>query len=258
MIFRILFILFTIGIASCNIEKERKVKVDDVFAIGQISKDTIFNGFIKFYDTATGQLVLTSNYKEGQLDGERIDYYSNNKIKSKVYYKDGKQNGDLITYDSTGHITFKQNFYYDLRVGPSIEYKNDEVDKYYFHSLENKELFYLNYDSIKGKKLEQLNDTSFFFWHDNTYSTSDSNDINTDLFLYLPNPPKLNFKYFLCIIDEKYQIRQIIKTFNMKEYWSTIQLDFSNLKKDECFAIRLEIKDEFDSETGTIVMFKKL
>jgi antitoxin component YwqK of YwqJK toxin-antitoxin module len=78
-------------------------------------------------------------------------------------YDNGKINGEVKIFDSTGGLLETQNLYYDLRVGQSIEYKQGRINQYYFYSLENKELLHIDYDSIQGKKIEQLNDTSFFF-----------------------------------------------------------------------------------------------
>jgi hypothetical protein len=245
-------------ISSCDTKKDKRIRVDDVFADGEISKDTVYNGLIKFYDTATKQLIQTANYKEGILDGDRIDYYINGKTKLQLQYKNGKINGEVKIFDSTGEISETQNIYFDLRVGPSIEYKNKQVSQYYFYSIENKELLHINYDSIEGKKIDQLNDTSFFFWHFNDYSTSESNTPKTDLFLYLPNPPKFNFQYSLCIIDDKYNIKQTIKDLNPEKSWDIVNLDYTSLKSNESFAIRLTIDNELDNDDRIASMFKRL
>ncbi len=250
--------LFILTIFSCDSKKNKRVKIDNLFAEGDISKDTIYNGLIKFYDTATMQLFQTANYKAGILDGDRIDYYANGKRKLQLYYESGKINGEIKKYDSIGKVVETQNIYFDLRVGPSIEYKNNEVSQYYFYSLEDKELLHINYDSVKGKKIEQLNDTSFFFWHYVDYSTSESRKPKTDLFIYLPNPPKFNFQYSLCIINNKYDIRQTIKEFKHNKSWEEINLDYSMLRGAESFAIKLTVNNKYDNDDGKAIMFKRL
>ena len=259
MTLRLFFILLlALTISSCDSKKIKRVKVDDIIAEGNISKDTIYNGIIKFYDTATKQLVQTANYKEGILDGDRIDYYTTGKRKLQLHYQNGKINGEVKIFDSTGEVFQTQNIYFDLRVGPSIEYKNKQVGKYYFYSLENKELVHINYDSVKGKRIEQLNDTSFFFWHYNDYSTIESSKPKTDLFIYLPNPPMFNFQYSLCIITNKYDTRHTIKEFTQNKSWEVINLDYSMLRADESFAIKLTVDNEFDNDDGIATMFKRL
>ena len=249
-----MFLILTFS--SCNYQKVKRVIVDDVIAEGEIAHDTIYNGIINFYDTATKKLVQTANYKAGVLDGNRIDYYSNGKINVQLHYDNGKINGEVKIFDTTGKLEQTQNLYYDLRVGPSIEYKNSQVSQYYFYSLENKELLHINYDSIQGKSIEQINDTSLFFFHLNEFTTP----LNKDLFLYLPNPPNLNFKYSVCIIDNKYQIKQTIKACISKESWEKINLNYLLLKSNELFAIRLTVDNEFDGNDNTRLtyMFKKL
>jgi hypothetical protein len=201
---------------------------------------------------------MTANYKAGVLDGKKTDYYANGKIHSHLYYENGKINGETKIYDSSGNISETQTIYFDLRVGPSIEYKSNQISQYYFYSLENKELLHIDYDSIQRKKIEQLNDTRFFFWHLNDYNTSESPLPKTELFLYLPNPPKLNFKYSLCIVDNKYNIKQTTKEFAPNKSWETITLDYSVLKSGESFAIRLTIDNEFDNDDRIANMFKRL
>lgn len=197
MTFRLYSIFLLFILLSCNDKDKQRVLVDDVFAEGNITKDTVFNGIIKFYDTATNKLVMTANYKSGILDGERIDYYDNGNLNSKLNYKDGKTNGELTIFDSAGNIFKKQNFYYDLRVGPSLTYKKGKPSQYYFYSLENKELLHIEYDSIQGKRVEQLNDTSFFFWHLNDFSTSESGKQQTELFLYIKST---GIKFYLLTL----------------------------------------------------------
>ena len=243
---------------SCNNKNKQRVLVDDAFAEGNITKDTVYNGLIKFYDTATNRLIMTANYKSGILDGERIEYYKNGNPKLKLNYENGKTNGELTIFDSSGNVFEKQNFYYNLRVGPSFTLKKGKPSQYYFYSLENKELLHIDYDSIQGKRIEQLNDTSFFFWHLNNFISSESKEQQTELFLYLPNPPRLNFKYSLCIIDDAYIVKQIAKEFNSDKSWDVITLDYQSLKNGYKYAIKLTVDDEFDNDDGIATMFKKL
>ena len=197
-----LFIVLTF--VSCEKTKIKRLKVENLIAEGEISKDTVYNGFIKFYDASTNNLVETAIYKSGELNGLRILYYPNGKTRISTKYSNGKSNGETKVFDTTGNIVETQNSYYNLRVGQSLQYKKGQVSQYHFYSLENKELLHIDYDSIQGKRVEQLNDSNFFFWHLDNYITSESKHEKTELFLYLPNPQKLNFKYLLCLIDNKH------------------------------------------------------
>jgi hypothetical protein len=249
-------ILVTVLI-SCN--RNRRIRVDDFFVEGDISKDTIYNGPISFYDTGTNTLTEVINYKNGVLEGERTGYFKNGKTNFKAYYKNGKLVDDTKTYDSAGNLLFRQNYYYGLNAGASSKYRNNQMVYYYFYSLENQELFHLDYDSISGKTVEQLqNGNDFFFWRTNKYLTPESQAEKTALFLYVPDPPKLNFKYSLCVIDSLYNVKRNVKNFLPNEICATADLDYTSLQPDEIFAIRLETDNEFVTDRKKTVLFKKI
>lgn len=250
-------VILLVIVTGCTSAKKR-VTIDDVVAEGDISKDTVYNGLIKFYNINTHQLTQTINYKEGIMDGERIDFYPNGKRKLELAYQNGKINGEIKHYDSTGEISEIQYIYHSLRVGPTTSYKNKEIVEYSFHSLENKELFYINYDSIKGKNHEDLNEGVFFFFNYNNYHTSRDSTPKTELFIYLPNPPVLNFNYSLCIIDSNYNTIQNIKKFSSENIWETIDLNFEKLKENESYAIVLKLNSGINNDSKTITMFKRL
>jgi hypothetical protein len=244
--------------ASCSNKKNKRIRTEDFFAEGEISQDTIYNGLIRFYDTATNHLVTTANYKAGILEGNLQDYYINGNIKIQSYYQNGKTNGQVKFFDSSGAISCTQNMYFDLRVGPTIEYKNGIVNQYYFYSLENKELLHIDYDSVEGKGIEEITDTTLFFWHSYDYSTSDSKETKTDLFIYLPNPPGCNFQYSICVVNREYEIKEIVKEFKPYQHFDKIYLDYSSLKTDETFAIKLTVDNKFDKDDRMATMFKRL
>ena len=247
---------FFTTICSCGDSDRIKIQIDDLIVEGEISADTVFNGLIRFYNSETGALERAANYNQGVLDGERKDYHTNGRIKLKMNYSDGKANGNLYVYDSTGELQLTQIKYYDVRVGPSIEYKENRISKYYFYSFGNIELIHIDYDSINKSQIAQLNDSTFFFWNILEFSTPDSKTPRTNLFLYLPNPPKINFKYSICILGANYRIKEILQEFNDGESFSEFELDFGQLKDDETFAIRLVIDNTLNDET--ITMFKKI
>ena len=77
-------------ICSCSKTNKRRVLVEDVYAEGDISKDTVFNGLIRFYDTSHNRLVMVASYKNGVLDGPRTDYYKSGRPETKIKYENGK------------------------------------------------------------------------------------------------------------------------------------------------------------------------
>lgn len=258
--FRILIFIFILTISfSCNQhnkstkDKIRRVIVEDVIAEGEISADTIFNGLIKFYDTTTNQLVIEAHYKNGNLNGPRKDYYLNGKLKNLGYYENGMQTGMHSYFDSTGQLALKQDYYFNLRAGNRIEYKNGKPIKYYFTSFDNKDLFYINYDSVYSREIEKINDNSFFFWHTKDVATISTNDNileKEELFVYLINPPEFNFEYSLCIINSKDSILRTEKVFEKGKIWNTYILDQTILNSGERFALRLAFDRDFNDESG--------
>ena len=249
-------ILIVALICSCSNTNKNRVLVEDVYAEGDISKDTVFNGLIRFYDTTHNRLVMVTSYKNGVLDGPRTDYYKNGRPETKINYENGKINGELIVYDTTGKITEKQNYYYDLVTGPSQSFKNGKISNYAFYSLDNELLFTLDYD--KPKKIEKINNNSYFFWSINKYTTTTSPDPLNELFIYLPNPPLLNLRYSLCIIDKAYTVLKVVKEFDSALYWEKTDLNYAGLKPAEMLALRLNIENAMDDPADIAVMFKKL
>jgi len=268
----ILKFLVTISIAivifSCKgAETNSKIKtgriiVDDVIAEGNISTDTVYNGLIKFYDTTTHQLVGETFYEKGKLNGKRKEYYLNGKIKNVGYYESGKQTGTLANFDSTGALSSSQDFYYDLKGGSNIEYKNGKPNKYYFTSFDNENLVYIDYDSIRNKEIKEINSYHFFFLHTNdftTISTSGKKFDGKEYFIYIPNPPGFNFEYSLVILNGSDSIIKVEKKFDKTKIWDTFTPDQLNLKKGERFSLRLEVDlDILGREEEKGVMLKRL
>jgi len=265
--FLVFAIIVTI-ISSCkqnkanSTDKVRRFTIEDVVAEGDISSDSIFNGLIKFYDTTTNNLVIEAYYKNGKLNGKRIDYYLNGKIKNIGFYDNGKQTGTVSYFDSTGQVTSKQDFYYDLKAGSSIQYNNEKPVKYYFKSLDNEDLFSIDYDTVFNKEINKINDNSFFFWHSSdiaAITTTDKKLEGDEYFIYLINPPDFNFQYSLCLINNKDSILRTEKLFDRAKMWETFTLDPSSINKGERFALRLAFdRDLNDSEGEKGDMLKRL
>jgi hypothetical protein len=246
-------ILFACKEKKSQVPKTRKIILEDVFAEGNISDDSVFHGLIKFYDTNTKKLAIEAYYEEGIIDGKRIDYYPNGTMKSLGFYENGKQNGTVIFYDSLGAITSKQDFYYDLKAGNNIVFSREKPSEYYFKSLESYNLFYVNYDSIKDKKIEKINDKSFFFWNINDFTTvSNSGTVNESKigFIYILNPPDFNFEYSLCVINNKDSILRTEKTFEKSRIWDTFVLDQTKLKAGERYSLRLSFDRSLNDDDG--------
>jgi antitoxin component YwqK of YwqJK toxin-antitoxin module len=158
-----------------------------VIAEGNISNDSTYHGLINFYDTSSGKLVSSAYYNNGNQHGRRTDYYWSGRIKSISFYENGRQNGILSYYDSLGIIAIKEHYYYDIPAGGVSKYRNDSLTEYSFRSLENQELFYLNYDSIFNQDMTKIDNSYFFFY---SYNGTKVSSFNKELkgkeyFIYL-------------------------------------------------------------------------
>ena len=261
-------LVIAVAIFSCKENKTnpkiqtRRVLIDDVIAEGDISSDTIYNGLIKFYDTATNQLISETFYKNGKINGKRKDYYLSGGIKNIGYYENGRQIETASHFDSSGQLTLKQDFYYDLRVGNNVEYTDGKPTKYYFISFDNEELFYLNYDSIQTKNVRTLNNYHFFFFHSDsvtTISISGKESADKDYFIYIINPPDFNFEYSLVIINDRDSILKVEKRFNQAKIWDTFTFNQSKLKTGERYSLALKFDlTLIGRKKEEVLMFKRL
>jgi hypothetical protein len=147
-------------------------------------------------------------------------------------------------FDTAGRLVSNQQFYYDLRVGSHVEYKNEKPSAYYFTSFDNGDLFHINYDSIYNKEIGKLNDGNFFFWHINPKVVTTKTDKELERnegFIYIINPPRLNFEYSLCIINNKDSILKVEKQFDKTKIWDTFILDPEELRTGERFTFEISL-----------------
>ena len=108
-------------------------------------KKTIF--FVSEDPNNKSQIVSSiSNYKEGLLEGEFVEYFDGGSMKEKGNYLNGKKSGFWMKYSITGSIMIEECFKEGLRNGwtKSFDESGKEVGKQY----------YLQGRVIKGKELE--------------------------------------------------------------------------------------------------------
>ena len=219
-------------------------------AIGKISADSVFDGVIKFYDVSTNKLIEESKYDRGVQNGFDILYFQNGMISVKSYYKDGKQDGYSYIYNDKGKLISQNYFYYGIRMGNNVEYLDGVIKKYWFYSLDNGILFYLDYDSIKGKQLTDFQ-ASFFFYHIKEYYILDKKDSQikkTEYFPYTPSPPKFEFKYDLILVDSNRKVLSVLKEFSNSQPWSIFDLDNKIENSSIKRALRLQIVDSINKK----------
>ena len=250
------FVYILLCFYACSPENHRRIIVNDLYAEGDIDEDTIYNGLIKFYDTSTHILVSFAHYKNDSLHGLREDYYPSGVLESKIYYENDEPHGFAEFFNLDGKLQQKQYAYYGLKVGPVITFKNGNPATYSFNSFENVTLINFAYDTIQNKRIDRISD-EFFFFDLITHNDAESSDSIIELFIYLPDPPGFDFKYSLTVIGEKYEVKRVIKQFNGNKVFDKIDLDFSSLRNEEKFAIKLQTESAYDT-SGKATMFKKI
>jgi hypothetical protein len=245
-----------IALYCCNTKNREIILGDNLKAVGDIGRDTTYNGLIRFYNSKDGRLLYTCNYNDNILTGQKIFFHNNGTIYSKQNYSNGELNGFSFFYDSSGNLYSKQYFYYGVKAGHDVNYNTNHPCEYSFFSLENELLFYLNYDSLGNNKLTQEKPSYFFFKTRKFSLLSDTTGAkNTEYFIYLPNPPKFNFHYSLVTIDSSYNILAEKQVLDSNRIWDTFTIVDSTEKV--AYAIRLVIIDSINNN-DRYTMFKKL
>lgn len=72
----------------------------------EISNGVVYNYY--FQNKFAVALKSKTNYKNGQKNGEEIQYFSNGKVLKIVKYSDGEEQGDQVEYNSDGSIKAKR------------------------------------------------------------------------------------------------------------------------------------------------------
>jgi hypothetical protein len=250
--------IFWIGLFSSCKSDSRKVELPDSIAEGNISQDTIFNGLIRFYDKENGKLELEASYANDVLQGSYTEYYQNGKGRSKGERKSGELYGPVSFFDTSGQLLQTQYNYFGLRCGPSVHYTFGKPVEFFFYSLDGAELMHINDDSLKSIRVEDLNNSQFFFWHTRDYSsTFEFAKRKTELFVYLPNPPHLSMKYSVCITDAKGNIVRTVEKLVSELPWKAIELNKDDLQPGQLFCLALEAENQLRDD-GKVTMIKRL
>jgi antitoxin component YwqK of YwqJK toxin-antitoxin module len=258
---KVVYIFFiTILSVSCQTRKKsREIIIGNEKVEGLIGKDTVFNGLIKFYDNATNRLKAEANYIEGKLTGERREYYENGSLSTKSNYQNDKMLGNTIIYDEGGSKIKSENYYYDIQVGESIEYKSNKPANYHYFSFGGEPLFSIKYDTSKKEKITDLQ-SKYFFINKREYADVSFEGIgshNEEVFMYMPNPPLYNFRYYLVMVDSLFSQVKLLQELNNTEPWAKFTINsFTKADKKLNYAIKLVISDSISG--GDVVMYKKL
>lgn len=249
-------VLIFFVIQSCTDQVSTLIVDESLKAVGKISKDTIYDGVIRFYDLKTGKLSSYYNYKEGKRFGFAEEYFRDGKLAARMSFSDDRLNGFTTFYDQKGSLLSKEFYYYGLKAGSSQSYLHDRIAFYKFYSLDQDVLIDLDYELLKDKTItEAIGD--FFFYRKRDYSNLKSRAFNTDrieYFLYTPNPPLYTFNYSLVQIDSSYNVLSELQNFGNDKQWVVFNLP-KKIDTQKILALKLTIQD---STNGNIRMFKVL
>ena len=67
-------------------------------------KDRMRTGTWKYYHKNSDKLMMTENYSEDILDGEKITYYENGQIAEKANYEQGQLEGEKLLFSEKGVV----------------------------------------------------------------------------------------------------------------------------------------------------------
>jgi hypothetical protein len=175
--------------------KKQKKQFDQIIIEAYFDKNNRINGEAKYFDEK-GVLISSIDYNNGVKNGVSKNFFSNGKIMDSVHFINGFQNGYHYGYDSSGNLVYKDFYYNDHALGPQFFYAQNSIDRFVFNSFERKELYSSVYDSV-GKFSNSRGD----ILNVNTFPVDSNGVKKLGLFIYLPNPPGMNIKYGLGIIN---------------------------------------------------------
>ncbi|RYE54521.1 MAG: hypothetical protein EOP48_12140 [Sphingobacteriales bacterium] len=192
------------------------------------------------------------------LQGSYTEYYHSGNVRSKGERKSGELYGPVSFFDTSGQLFQTQYSYFGLRCGPSVHYAFGKPVEFFFYSLDGAELMHINCDSLKSTRVEDMNSNQFFFFHTSDYSSDFKlTKRQTELFVYLPNPPHLAMKYSVCITDAKGVIVRTVENLASELPWKTIELNKDDLQPGQLFCLALEAENQLRDD-GKVTMLKQL
>ena len=246
---KMLFLFLLLG--GCMNEHEKKrIVFGNYLAEGviKIDKDTVFEGPIKFYDRASKRLSYEENYRNGIAEGLSRSYFPNGKTKIQLNFRDGRELGFVNYFDTTGNLISRNYMYYGIRLGPGLDYSNGKLLNYSYYDFDHNLLFALNYDSVQGRRIDQLQKGFFYYLG---YDVIHDDEFQKSYLLYLINPPKYRFDYSLVLVDERYQAKKIIQTFGADLVIAKFNTVRNNMESK--YALQLKVYDSINDQTNIMV-----
>ena len=100
-------------------------------------------------------LKAITNFVDGKIEGECIEYYLNGNISKKFLIKNGEKEGEFIKYHENGNISKKSNFLNGKLNGEKIEYYEDGIklnkSNYVSGKIEGESISYYENGNIRSK-----------------------------------------------------------------------------------------------------------
>jgi len=79
-------------------------------------------GIWKYFQEDSGKIVLSEEYINDELHGEKITYYPDGKFTERANYQNGKLQGEAVFYDENGSLIKRLNYNNGLLHGRAIFY----------------------------------------------------------------------------------------------------------------------------------------
>jgi hypothetical protein len=248
---RVLFYCILIVIFySCSDKPNRlsykEIEKDGYIIKGNVIDDSVFNDTMRYYDR-NNILISKKVFVNGTQSGVSFDYYPNGYVWIASNYSINTKNGKYLVFDSTGKLQFESYYYFDLGVGPVIYYKNNDPERYFFISLDDRDLLRIDYSDWRGISgiFDQLVNFSV-----NETRRDTVNELS--VFLYLINPPKLSVVYS---VDKANRIDDSKKAFVRSINSDGMFIRFSLPKlsdQAEKYVFKLEVFDSILNKKSII------
>ncbi|MBX2925899.1 MAG: hypothetical protein KF746_27130 [Chitinophagaceae bacterium] len=242
---------------NCKTKTNKKITIQDNRRIeGYVNDKLLYDGVVRYYDAQTDQLLQESTFADGKLNGETRTYDLIGQITSEQMYESDKLNGWSSLFDSSGKIIYKNYYYYGLKVGAVQFFKSGVPADYYFYTFDNQLLLHLDYDSLHGKKINEIQPNLFYFQlrsYDLKESLSELPE-ESECFLYTLNPPQFDFKYSLISTDSSFNDQKIIKKIENETPFRVFTLP--RTERGRLIALKLDIYDSINETSGHF--FKKI
>jgi len=234
--------------SSCDKSEKNKVLTivndDYSYQTGEVFKDSIFNGVVKYFDKEDKNTGYAT-YKFGIKNGPGVLYSKFGFISDSLNYFNGLENGFAFKYDSSGKLLFKSFYFQGLSVGHVISYNGDgKIKEYYFNSFERKLLYSIKQlsDSIFEEKGEEINAI--------TFRKYDQKEDKLMLFLYILNSPYYKNHFEIGIFDKN---KKVISSKEIVTNECFYEQELERLPPEETYGVILHKFNSYKQRDDLII-----